>query len=316
MPAAADRQQFQAIWAGISGHRLVKSSDWATIGAPTPPAPSGNEKGRLLTQYKNLLNKFKNAEKDGGFNQIKLVVEIIVNSLSFVSISLRDPTAAPIIFERLNSRGESITTADLVRNEIFARVASNPIDAMNMFKNYWEPFQKKYDERTISLEILLFPYGLALDYNITKAELFQKLRDHWSTIPSTPEVIEDLDKFSSTLFALELGEVDNDIPKDLMKCLSRFNRLRLPTSIYTFVFSCVEAVKQGKQKLGGVVDAFNVIEGFLVRRAVGGIEPTGLHSVFKGMYNEITKNDIYNKEISAKSVESELQKKVNFTLAR
>jgi hypothetical protein len=309
VPAAADRQQFQLIWTGISNHKSVDTSDWATIGVPTPPAPSGNVTGRLLTQYKNLLRNFYKVEKEGGFAQIKLIVEILVNSLSFVSISLRDPIAAPIIFERLNSRGENITTADLVRNEIFARVASNPIDAMNMFKNYWEPFQKKYDERVISLEILLFPYGLALDHTITKAELFQKLRDHWSTIPSTPEVIEDLDRFSSILFALELGEPSVDIPDELLECLLRFYRLNLPTSIYTFIFSCVEAVKQGKQNLKGVVDGFNVIEGFLVRRAVGGIEPTGLHAVFKGMYSEITKNVDYDSEITAKSIESELLKR-------
>lgn len=309
VPAAADRQQFQLIWAGIGSHKSIEPGDWATIGTPTPPAPSGNEKGKLLTQYKNLLQLFSRVQKDEGFEKIKTIVEILVSSLSFVSISLRDPIAAPIIFERLNSRGEKITTADLVRNEIFARVASDPIKALNIFKNHWEPFQKKYDEREISLEILLFPYGLALDHTITKAELFQKLRDHWNTFDSTPEVIDDLDKFSSILFALELGEINEDIPKGLEKSLLRFHRSNLPSSIYTFIFSCVESVKNEEQSLDFVVDAFDVIEGFLVRRAVCGIEPSGLHAVFKGMYREITKSSEYDNQICSKSVTSEIQKR-------
>ena len=309
VPAAADRQQFQLIWTGITNHKIIEPTDWATIGTPTPPAPSGNEKGKLITQYKNLLKLYSKVQKDEGFEKVKLIVEILASSLSFVSISLRDPIAAPIIFERLNSRGEKITTADLVRNEIFARVASDPIKATNIFNNHWEPFQKKYDEREISLEVLLFPYGLALDHTITKAELFQKLRDHWNTFDSTAEVIDDLDKFSSILFALEKGEISEDIPKGLERSLLKFHRSNLPTSIYTFIFSCVESVKQQTQTLESIVEAFDVIEGFLVRRAICGIEPSGLHAVFKGMYKEITKNATYKGVICSKSVTRELQKR-------
>ena len=150
---------------------------------------------------------------------------------------------------------------------------------------------------------------MALDHTITKAELFQKLRDHWNTFDSTSEVIDDLDKFSSILFALELGEINEDIPKGLEKSLLRFHRSNLPSSIYTFIFSCVESVKNEEQSLDLVVDAFDVIEGFLVRRAVCGIEPSGLHAVFKGMYRDITKNSDYDKKVCSESVSSEIQKR-------
>ena len=302
LPAAADRQQFHKIWAEIANHKTLETADWQTIGIPTPPAPSGTDKGKLISQFGALKKKLSATYKEHGFERVKQIVEILVSSLSFVSISLRDPIAAPIIFERLNSRGERITTADLVRNEIFAREASDPARAVTLFKSYWEPFQQAYDDREISLEVLLFPYGLALDPSITKAELFQALRKHWGTFSETTEVIRSLDHYSPILFALEWGELHTRIPDKLMASLLRLHRSNLPSSIYAFVFSCVVAVENGTQGESAIVEAFREIEGFLVRRAVCGIEPSGLHAVFKGMFPEISKSDLYEGKISAQSV--------------
>lgn len=306
VPAAKDRQQFTRIWTDISNHsNLDQSEDWKTVGVPSPPAPSGNEDGKLIAQYKRITKKFKETAKLNSFENVKKIVEVITSSLSFVTISLRDPIAAPIIFERLNARGEKITTADLVRNEIFSRVASDPLKATTIFENNWEPFQKKFDERAVSLEQLLFPYGLTIDPNVTKAELFRELRNHWVEIQTTHEVIADLDRFSETLFALEKGEIDDRIPSLLHENLTRFHQSNAPSSIYTFIFKCVESVQKQEQQLEDIKGAFNVIEGFLVRRAVCGIEPTGLHAVFKGMWHEIisvTENETINAEKVKKSI--------------
>ncbi len=314
IPSAKDRQQFNILWAEIANHPNVKKEGgWGEESFPTPPSPSGSNNGKLLQQYKRIQSLLRSTLQKEGFEAFEARVNVIASKLSLVTISLRDPIAAPIIFERLNSRGEKITTADLVRNEIFARDASDPARASTMFTNYWEPFQQKYEDRNLGVELLLFPYGLTFDPNVTKAELFSKLRNRWSTLGDTTDIIEELDKYSDTLFALEVGDVSGDIPADLKNSLVRLHQANAPSSVYPFVFLGVSAVKEATQAAEDVAEAFSTIESFLVRRAVCGIEPTGLHAVFKGMWNEILADEKYGGKVRASAVADIIRRRTTVT---
>ncbi len=309
-PSAKDRQQFNILWAEIANHPKLKGTPgWGEESFPTPPSPSGADSGLLLSQYRRIQNLLKASIQKEGFDNFVSRVNVIASKLSLVTISLRDPIAAPIIFERLNSRGEKITTADLVRNEIFARDASDPAKASTMFSNYWEPFQKKYDSRKIGVETLLFPYGLTFDPNVTKADLFSKLRNRWSGLSDTIEVISELDEFSDTLFALEKGEILDTIPAELRTNLLRLFQANSPSSIYPFVFLGVQSVKRRSQDAKDVSGAFSAIESFLVRRAICGIEPTGLHAVFKGMWSEILTNLDFNGRVTAHAIQQLIKRR-------
>jgi hypothetical protein len=48
--------------------------------------------------------------------------------MSVVQIDIKDPTSGPKIFDSLNSRQEPMTVGDLIRNEIFSRVADEDPD--------------------------------------------------------------------------------------------------------------------------------------------------------------------------------------------
>lgn len=310
IPSVKDRQQFNKLWAEIANHPSLKgTAGWGEESFPTPPSPSGASSGALIKQYNRIQKLLNTSLIKEGFETFEERVNVIASKLSLVTISLRDPIAAPIIFERLNSRGQKITTSDLVRNEIFARDASDPAKASTMFANYWEPFQKKYDKRGVGVETLLFPYGLTFDRNVTKAELFSCLRKRWAGLNDTTQIIEELDEFSDSLFALETGEILETIPADLRANLARLHAANAPSSIYPFVFLGVQAVKMQSQHASNVSDAFSAIESFLVRRAVCDIEPTGLHAVFKGMWQEILAETTYNNKISAMAVQDMVKKR-------
>lgn len=292
VPSFADRSQFATCWAEVSNHKaLADGNYWNMIGEPVVPTPAGNQTGRLLSQYRRLIARYREAFDTKGFDYVSRIVKILVSNLSFVSISLRDPIAAPIIFERLNARGERITTSDLVRNEVFSRVADDPQKALAIFDNYWNPFHQKYVSRDVDLEKLLFPYGLIIDDNVTKADLFQRLRANWITVAATQNIISDLDRYTESLFALERGEKIENISQAANRKIRAFFEMSAPSSIFAFMFSAIEALKKSDYSEDEILSCFEVVEAFLVRRAVCGIEPTGLHSVFKGMWGEITQNE-------------------------
>lgn len=288
IPSAADRQQFQLLWSKITNLRNLEQADWGND-APSPPQPSGARDGRMTKAYGGLIKRTKSVIRSEGMDGLNRYFEIIVGRLSFVTINLRSPTAAPAIFERLNARGEKINISDLVRNEVFARVADDPMRAQSIFDSHWEPFIGKFRDKNLELEPFLFPYGLTTNPQITKADLFQILRTNWASGQQANDpraIIESLDVHTGTFFALETGSL-RDIPTgELRMAVNRLHALGAPTSIYPFMFLLCEAVRTGELADSVGAEISSLIESFLIRRAVCGIEPTGLHAVFKGLWDE------------------------------
>lgn len=285
IPSAADRQQFHDIWTRIVGVRNLETVDWRGD-LPSTPQPSGDNKGRMATSYQSLLRRTRQIAKEEGIEGLQKIFDIIFGKLSFVTINLRSPTAAPAIFERLNARGEKITISDLVRNEIFSRVADKPSEASTIFSNYWEPFIGNFRSKNIEFELILFPYGLTINSNITKADLFQELRNHWGE--SHPrDIIKSIDKFTPIISSLENGEIIEELPQNFSKKLAKLSRVKAPSSLYPFLFMLSASVQDDELDADNGCEVIDVVESFLVRRAVCGIEPTGLHAVFKGLWGEV-----------------------------
>jgi len=286
VPAAADRQQFKSLWDKLKTIACI--SDPALFGdnPPSPPAPAGLPTGNITKQFDRIIRRVNDLYRNKEIDGLNRVLEILVSTLSFVQISLRDPTAAPKIFERLNARGEKITTGDLVRNEIFSRVANDPGLAQAIFSNDWQPFEARFHQNNIDLEKYLFPYGLVINSQITKAELFSTLRKQWDNLKSPQNIIADLARYFPEFLALECGITDPSWGKRLKAQMSRLHHMGAPSSIYPFVFNLSEAIRRGDGTEDQVCDVLELIEGFLFRRAICGYEPTGLHAVFKGLWKE------------------------------
>jgi Protein of unknown function DUF262/Protein of unknown function (DUF1524) len=291
IPSAADRQQFALLWSRLLNLKALEGAQWQGSN-PTPPQPSGSDSGRMMSAYDYLRKKVKEYHKNNGFDGIQQLFQVVSENLSFVTINLRSPSAAPVIFERLNARGEKISISDLVRNDIFAKVADNPTLATSIFSNYWEPFVAEYERREIEFERMLFPYGLTIDSNVTKSELFQSLRRRWHDISDPKEVIRDLRRFEGTFFTLEAGSDNRELPRPLTEKLLELNKMGAPSSIYPFLFLLSESVLTEKTNVNVACNVIDVVISFLVRRAIAGYEPTGLHAVFKGLWKEAKAHEL------------------------
>lgn len=291
VPSYADRMQFKKIWDNIMAIPSLATDPTIVANPPRPPSPSGAEDGPFLKQYQRILRRFGTFWQEGQQTVLSLKLQILTSKLSVVTISLRDPFVAPKIFERLNNRAELVTVADLVRNEVFLMASQDPARAIHVFTNHWEPFVQRFIRIDNGLEKFLFPYGLVLDHSVTKAELFNVIRTHWKNLESPETIIADMQRFASTFIALELGISDIELPDRLQVRINRIHRLNRPSSTYAFIFNLIAAVKAHTIAVDTVVDVLDVIDTFLFRRAVCGIEPTGLHAVFKGLWKELTSGD-------------------------
>ncbi len=303
VPSFADRPQFAWIWEQVLSRELM-SCEIMQANPALPPPASPRNKGPLAKQFKHA-KKQLGALTDGDEVRLNQLVTIIALRLSFVGIALRDGSSASVIFERLNNRAEPVTGADLLRNEVFTRGAGDPETAHQVFERDWNPFQEQFsDDHGKGLENILFPYALTKNPAIKKSSAFGQLRLYWDRL--TPrEIIRDIDQYSGTFKSLEYGQ-EAALPPTLNERLRRLHGVGKPRSIYPFVFLIVGAYQRNELSESDAAEVLNVVESFLFRRAICGIEPTGLHAVFKSLYQECLNSP---RDVLAQAVQQAIRSK-------
>ncbi|MFJ3523362.1 DUF262 domain-containing protein [Pseudomonas sp. NPDC090203] len=288
VPAFADRSQFRVIWDRINSPSVLQD-ELAELQLHLPP-PSGEADGDLVGQYYRILRHLKaesQVDPDEASEYLRETVGIVTRNLSFVHLKLTDASAATKIFERLNFRGVKVGVVDLVRNEIFSSLAEDPAKAQRVFDHVWRPFEEAFGDRA---EAFFFPYCLIHDSNTKKSELFMQLRASWRG--RTPEqMISDMKPLQGPFLAIDqTGHQPKS--KEISKRLERLVRMRRPASVYPYVMSMLLAYENSSVAEKTVVSLLDALESFLVRRAIVGLEPTGLHAVFKGLWTQMKKHDV------------------------
>ncbi|MGN6482468.1 DUF262 domain-containing protein [Luteibacter sp.] len=253
------------------------------------PLPStGAPSGRLWNNYRQAVRFLAEQVRLEGTERLRAIYSSLLNAVSVVQIVVRNPVDGPKIFDSLNSRQEPITTGDLVRNEIFAKVANEDPDVIEGIDHgFWQPFYTRFTEGDHSLfDAYFFPYGLIQDPNVRKAEVFEKLRNQWKN--STPEeIINQLSNYQNAFLDAVRGSNLQQHSSTVAAAFKRLHDANAPGSTYPFIMQLSNAVKAGQVSEGVCVEVLLLVESFLVRRALCGHEPTGLHAVFKRLWQDV-----------------------------
>ena len=283
VPSYADRNQFRILWDRINSPNVLQRN--LQRNPPRPPAPSGETTGDLEKQYKRMINhirKFSPRGEDERIEYLRQLLGYVTRHMTFVHLKLNDASSATKIFERLNFRGVRVGIVDLVRNEIFSRVSDNPGEAHRLFHDVWEPFEAQFNGNS---EGFFFPYCLIHNSNTKKSEIFIQLREIWNGL-SPQEIVEHMKPFQSPYMAIEST---SNVPESavLSAQLLRFNRIKRPSVTYPFLMRLLNAFSLGEKSENECLSILKGVEIFLVRRSIVGFEPTGLHALFKSLWNEL-----------------------------
>jgi hypothetical protein len=295
-----DTAEFSELW-----RRLLSIAPLsAALGdaKPRPPA-AGGEQGRtkkILAQFERLRKWLDAVWKEGQQEAVNKYLTAATSNLSFVWLSLQDPSSAPRIFESLNNRGVRTTVGDLVRNEIFARLRETPEAARDLYGNEWQSFVQELQPR---YEDFFFPYGLIVNRNTKKSELFTALRSRWKPESDAASIISHMQEYVPAYLAVSSGKAVELAPKDVQARIERFGRFRVPSAVYPFLMQLLHEGASEALQWNEVPTILDVVESFLVRRALCGFEPTGLHAVFKGLWHDIASAP------SPEAVEAEIRKR-------
>ncbi len=283
-PCKEDRAQLNIVIKDILKSRGLRDK----LGSFNPKMlpSSGSEKGVLLNNYKSALRFLYSQFDQGGLARLKDVYEKLLESMSVVQIDVWDPTNGPKIFDSLNSRQEPMTIGDLVRNEIFSRVANeHPDEIEQIDQQYWQPFYKKFQEDGHNLfDSYFFPYGLVQNANLKKSEVYNTLREEWRATQDPKTIIERLSKYQDAFIDIACGKNSQNHPANVASLFNNLHRCGGPSSTYPFLMQLSRAIQDDCILQTAAVESLQIIESFLIRRAVCGHEPTGLHAVFKRLW--------------------------------
>jgi uncharacterized protein with ParB-like and HNH nuclease domain len=284
-PCKDDRAQLNYVFEDILSDEAFTDRLSQFKYKPMPAA--GSDKGRLRSNYRAAVRFFDEQVEKENLQRLRNLYTALLESMSVVQIDVWDPINGPKIFDSLNSRQEPMTTGDLVRNEIFGKVANeHPEKIEAIDQRSWQPFYNKFKVgHEINLfDSYFFPYGLIQDPNLRKSEVYSWLRDNWRDTKDPELIVKRLAEYQESFLDVACGGNLQNHPRDVHKAFYQLYEAGAPSSTYPFTMQLSNALRDGTVKAEEGVAILRLIESFLVRRALCGHEPTGLHAVFKRLW--------------------------------
>ena len=294
-PSAVDRGQFNWIFQNIISNSDFKTELKDKKAQFEEFALGSNSKldGRIrknYTSFKSYLKiKIHDYPESEKANELKKIITKILTSCKVVSLVVKNPQYGPIIFDKLNSGQEEMNIGELVKNFVFARIAKekNNIDAVQQFHDTsWNSFIREFKD-TKAAESYFFPVCLIHEPNTRKENVYRNMTGLWNRKKLTAEeIIENLKEYQSAYNALSIGQVDQ-YPKLIKEAIINLARINLSITTYPFVMQLLKKLDQEPDFEDTALEILRFLESFLVRRAICEKEPTGLHAVFKRLWDNL-----------------------------
>lgn len=224
-----------------------------------------------------------------------------MGKVELVEIHLAERHDPNEVFNRLNTKGTPLTLGDLIRNEAFGRFSSNRSAASHAFHAYWSPFEAQFPSEA-SREEYYWPFTLAVAPNATRGQAFVLLRERWSALGNESNsvdadaairlIVEDLTQFVGSFCLLKDGVGIAGLHPELARAALCLYRMPPPSVALSFLMQVIAGVMDGRVSVENGIETLRLVESFLVRRALVGLEPTGLHAVFKRLWNATQGNPV------------------------
>lgn len=283
-PCKEDRAQLNRVFGDLLSNKTF-SKELENVRINYMPA-TGSRNGTLWNNYRTAVRFMKEQVDQGGIKRIQDIYTSILSCMSVVQIDVNDPTNGPKIFDSLNSAQEPMTVGDLVRNEIFSRIADEQwVTVESIDEHHWQPFYKHFQQDGKNLfDLYFFPYGLIKNPNLKKSEVYNALREEWRGINSPEKIIQSLSQYQNAFIDISCGTNFQNHTKRITRLFHNLYELKTPSSVYPFLMSLSNGIKENILSENEGIQVLEVVESFLVKRAVCGHEPTGLHAVFKRLW--------------------------------
>nr|MBK7066252.1 DUF262 domain-containing protein [Deltaproteobacteria bacterium] len=257
------------------------------------PPDDGPADGYLANAFLHVgkrVGQLTQVDKKFSLSKAQDLFKKLLNKLIVVHISLSESDDPTQIFHTLNATGQKLEIVDLARNDVFKRIKDDPeySKCRALYDAQWKPLETRF-ETTDALNKYMFPYALAMSPSAKASKLFPTLRHAWEKM-SPEAIIDDLKRHAGVYLSFTKSSPDEleslALPEPLRAQFYRLRRMGsgLPSSTYPFLFNLHHAWRQGALSEALLLRNLQLVESFLIRRFCSGHEPTGLHAIFKKLW--------------------------------
>lgn len=254
-----------------------------------PEESKPRESSRLVAQWKRITQRFEadliDAQNQLRHSELEMTLQSVQENLRFINITLDDHDDANSIFDRLNAKGVPLELADLVRNDVFSKFRSGESKrAEKFYRKVWHPFEKSFQKESLNHFFPVYAF-VSFSGRVTKASAFPKLQLRWKN-QSPESIVDEFKRYSPYFQSLWKFKRLSFASRELNDIVRRLSVMPRATVTWPFVLSVLRATEDGVQNDRDARLNLRILESFLVRRSLLGIEPTGLHAVFKGLWEK------------------------------
>lgn len=234
-------------------------------------------------------------------NQLDINIRIdeclkaLKHALKVVIIDLDADDDAQVIFETLNARGEPLLPADLLKNYIFLRAVREGQSQEDLYKKYWQKFDDEFWRKEVTQGRLSRPRSdLFMQHFLSSRQtvdipikhLYVEYKYWIKNKKPFNSIIEELSTLSKQGddFRRLIQPGKDDIFFPFIKFLNSFDI----GTVYPLLLYLLD-----KSQSDNVLnDISNIIESYLVRRAVCGYTTKGYNRIFLNLISYLNEHGI------------------------
>ncbi|MGY2236394.1 DUF262 domain-containing protein [Pseudomonas gingeri] len=244
----------------------------------------------ISSQWENIKNQFSEDffSETGRIlkKKIDAFQERLLSRIVFIQVTLDATDDANSVFSKLNYDGVKLSLSDLVRNDIISRVPEKNRSGLEKFyESTWKSFEKSFPGNSFDQFITIYSF-IKFHGSVSKSRAFPELQKAWSNAPPST-IVAEMNVYADIYCALVKYMPIRGISKEVGERIHRFSLMPKTTVTWPYVMELLSACREGTASRNNTLQCLSIVEAFLVRRAVVGLEPTGLHSVFKGLWGKV-----------------------------
>ena len=238
----------------------------------------------------------------------------LIEKLTMVYITLdKDKEDPQLIFESLNSTGLDLTHADLIRNYL---LMGHPREIQEeLYEKYWKKIERKISFSEITDFIR---YYLTMKNNIipNKNKIYETFKEFYEKNIKDKIRIEEflleVDKYAKYY---EWTRAFNSKYEELNLVLKEFDELK-NSVINPFLFYILNKFENNEISIEEVIKTCQIIQTYIVRRAVCNIQTNGLNKVFSTLAKELENYGALKSKFSEKVLSILLNKTLTRLMPR
>lgn len=215
---------------------------------------------------------------------------VLLEKLQVVTIYLSEDQDPHQVFDSLNAKGIKLESKDLIRNIVFQKTFGNPEETEMVYRSCWLPLEIEMGE---NFDKYFFPFTLSRNSTTTKSKMLSTLKACWHDM-GAKEIIKEIKQYQDIFLCFAGTDVqfDNvqqkyDLDRSVVLAIEKLKSANMPATVLPFIFRLFDEFSNNVISQSIFATYLETLESFLVRRAICGYEPTGLHALFKDLFDKI-----------------------------